>query len=100
MPSSNGLPEPQPDTEMYALSQDERDRITDGEPYCFRCGRPASSFPEYEDFENQEEEVPGSRAAYVRREEGTYNSATNRFACDECYIAIGMPAGPGGWVAP
>ena len=37
---------------------------------------------------------------YVRREEGTYNRATGHFACDECYIALGQPASPAGWVAP
>lgn len=78
-----------------ALTREERDRIADGEPYCFRCGRPASSFEEYDyDF------AGGDRADYVRDEEGTYNPETNRFACDACYIAIGMPAGPDGWRAP
>lgn len=89
---------------MYALSQDERGRIADGEPYCFKCGRPASSFSEYsnEDLTDAQGVVYSLAAAYVRREEGTYNPATNRFACDACYIAIGMPADneAGGWKAP
>lgn len=92
------------------LTGAEMDRIADGEPYCFRCGKPASSFPEYRGraaddgpFESEAEEH-ASTVAYVLREEGTYNPATNRFACDACYIAIGMPVGePGdayGWKAP
>ena len=82
-----------------ALTAGERDRLADGEPYCFRCGKPASSFGEY--FGQCDDEfTPIPAADYVRQEEGTYNAATNRFACDGCYIAIGMPAGPDGWRAP
>jgi hypothetical protein len=88
---------------MPELTAEETDRIADGEPYCFRCGKPASSFSEYRDMVH--EAFPEVSAAdYVRDEEGTYNPETNRFACDECYIAIGMPVGePGndyGWKAP
>lgn len=75
---------------------EEQQRIADGEPYCFRCGKPASSFSEY--ASNLEE--CQSVADYVREDEGTYNPETNRFACDGCYIAIGMPAGLNGWQAP
>lgn len=86
------------------LTPEERDRIADGEPYCFRCGKPASSFTAYSDEWIDSETSFTSCADYVRQEEGTYNPATNRFACDECYIAIGMPVGePGnayGWRAP
>lgn len=83
-----------------ALTRDEEDRLADGEPYCFRCGKPASSFSEYGDFIGTKGSIAGDRAAYVRNEEGTYNPDTNRFACDECYIAIGTPSGPNGWRAP
>lgn len=109
MPSDNGSQEPrQRDLKwrdfIGRLSAAELDRIADGEPYCFRCGKPAGSFEEYDYFEESEREVHGSRADYVKREEGTYNPETNRFACDACYIAIGMPVGgPGsdyGWRAP
>ncbi len=79
-------------------TDDEIDRIADGEPYCFRCGKPASSFPEY--VQGALEECLATSVDYVRHEEGTYNPNTNRFACDACYIAIGMPASPGGWQAP
>lgn len=80
------------------LSPKELDRITDGEPYCFRCGKPASSFSEYEI--GAESEDLANAWQYVLQEEGTYNDDTNRFACDACYIALGMPAAPGGWRAP
>lgn len=83
------------------LTDEERQAIADGEPYCFRCGKPASSFREYrimaaDGFGNED------AATYVREDEGTYNPETNRFACDECYIAIGMPSTNTieGWKAP
>lgn len=91
------VPSPDP---TPALTDDEAERIQDGEPYCFRCGKPASSFPEYRaGADNSLYNDPG---AYVMDEEGTYNPHTNRFACDACYIAIGMPADneAGGWRAP
>lgn len=85
-----------------ALTIEEQERIAEGEPYCYRCGKPASSFEEYK-IGAEDEGLPGP-VPYVIREEGTYNNDTNRFACDACYIAIGMPAGePGdayGWKAP
>lgn len=82
------------------LTVAEQDALADGEPYCFRCGRPASSFTEYGDFTGTPGMIAGDRARYVREQEGTYNPDTNRFACDACYIAIGMPSGPTGWMAP
>jgi hypothetical protein len=80
------------------LTEAEQDRIADGEAYCFRCGKPASSFEEYKSGAEAEGLI--SAWQYVILEEGTYNRDTNRFACDACYIAIGMPAGPDGWEAP
>lgn len=113
MESEGGSPE-QPDEPMHPLeeralrgrgapqfspiSSEERNAIADGEPYCFRCGKPASSFSEYEI--GAESEDLANAWQYVLQEEGTYNDDTNRFACDACYIAIGMPAAPGGWRAP
>lgn len=118
MPSSSGSPEPHrldwyryfdgpiPGGPWPSLTTEEQDRVADGEPYCCRCGKPASSFEAYDahiepegvDYPN----APKSRADAVREEEGTYNPDTNRFACDACYIAIGMPADneAGGWRAP
>jgi hypothetical protein len=91
---------------LPVVTTEEQARIADGEPYCFRCGRPASSFSEY--CERGDEGCRGpvhpEAVEYVKHEEGTYNPKTNRFACDACYIAIGMPVGePGdayGWKAP
>lgn len=37
---------------------------------------------------------------YVRTEEGTYNPANGHFVCTPCYIEIGMPSSPTGWIAP
>ena len=83
------------------LTTEERDRIADGEPYCFRCGKPASSFGAYCDDDGECGGPPYEDAVtYVREDEGTYNEETNRFACDECYIAIGQPSTRRGWVAP
>lgn len=81
---------------LKGTTVEEQDKIADGEPYCFRCGKPASSFPEYR-YQGEESANP---VQYVKTEEGTYNPDTNRFACDECYIAIGTPSAPGGWRAP
>jgi len=114
MPSEPGSPEPRaslrallsargwaPGNDLEGmLTTEEQQAIVAGEPYCYRCGKPASSFAEYDQYIDP---CP-DRAEAVRHEEGTYNPNTNRFACDECYIAIGMPAGePGdayGWKAP
>lgn len=82
------------------LTPEEHDAIADGEPYCFRCGRPASSFPEYDAYLSEGSRAVTTRAEAVRREEGTYNPYSNHFACDGCYIAIGQPSGVGGWKAP
>lgn len=133
MPSDNGLPELSPEQEAAlreltqlghevrtplvewdrffdaenslspATTKEEEDRIADGEPYCFRCGKPASSFPEYrQELCEQGENCKDCAINYVLDEEGTYNPATNRFACDECYIAIGTPSTNTieGWKAP
>ena len=64
---------------------------------CFRCLRHPSQIPTYV----LSGETDGITAAeYVRREEGTLNVETGHFACDDCYIAIGMPTSPRGWTAP
>lgn len=44
---------------------------------------------------------PGqSREDYVKNEEGTYNRSNGHFLCDDCYIKIGCPSSPTGWVCP
>lgn len=67
-----------------------------GSPTCFNCGKTAAEIPGWE----TEAEIEKITVEEYARQDGTYNPATNRFACDECYIAIGMPVAPGGWVAP
>lgn len=81
------------------INNDEMHAIERGEPYCFLCGKPASAFPEYDDLIDPCWDRP-TRAQAVESEEGTYNPDTNRFACDGCYIRIGMPSSPNGWKAP
>jgi hypothetical protein len=66
------------------------------EPYCFNCLKPASEILDIVQWAEIEEMTPAEYA----REDGTYNPSTNRFACTDCYIAIGMPSSPRGWVAP
>lgn len=63
---------------------------------CFRCGvRPADDYG-IRSIAREEEITPDEAAA----EDGTYNPDTRTFACDRCYIAIGMPSSPVGWRAP
>jgi hypothetical protein len=68
----------------------------EAEPSCFRCKRVASEIPGIVETAEVEEMTPQEYA----REDGTYNSVTGHFACDKCYIEIGMPSGPFGWKAP
>lgn len=37
---------------------------------------------------------------WIRQNEGTYNPSNGHFACTDCYIKIGQPSSPQGWVAP
>jgi predicted alternative tryptophan synthase beta-subunit len=37
---------------------------------------------------------------YVACEEGTFNCNNGHFACTTCYVKMGMPSSPRGWVAP
>jgi hypothetical protein len=85
---------------MAGPTAEERDRIADGEPYCFRCGKLVSSFSAYDACISESSVVIITRAEAVRAEEGTRNPHTNRFVCDACYTAIGTPATPEGWRAP
>lgn len=66
-------------------------------PRCFRCGKTPDQVGLYAQL--AEEEGMLNADAYVRREEGTYSRKYNTFACDKCYIEIGMPSSPFGWVA-
>jgi hypothetical protein len=73
-----------------------------GSPICIGCGKKPDEIAEY--VEASKPRNFGGRGCapdeYVRREEGTYNPETNRFACTSCYIDMGMPTAPGrGWFA-
>lgn len=65
------------------------------EPSCPYCGRMASDIPSVAGFAAEEE----ISLAEFARWDGTYNSETNHFACDECYVTMGAPSTPSGWKA-
>ena len=67
------------------------------DPVCFRCGKRPEELPEYVEAAAQ---TSWGVDDYVRIEEGTYNPANSHFACTDCYVAIGMPSNPRGWIAP
>lgn len=74
---------------------------TRGEPRCFRCCKKASELLNSAFLQDYYGEGGHKPEEFVRKEDGTYNSETNTFACDACYIAIGCPTAPGqGWKAP
>ncbi len=66
-------------------------------PNCKRCGKRADQLEEYITAAS---ERGISAAEYVRFEEGTYNSKTGYFTCTPCYVKIGCPTSPEGWVTP
>lgn len=76
-------------------------RATVGSPRCCFCGRTSAEIPGYGD--SYARHVGFTSGNAMARADGTYNVATNRFACDECYLAAGAPVLPerqGGWKAP
>lgn len=79
------------------MTQNTRVETTE-EPSCFYCGRTATDLYGAEASELLEDGY-ASPADYAR-DDGTYNSETNHFCCDSCYIRIGMPSGEQGWKAP
>jgi len=58
---------------------------------CKVCKKQPHAISEYVDLAGMEGYVSAEEA--VRREEGTYNPATDLFYCTSCYIKIGMPLG-------
>lgn len=66
---------------------------------CVRCGLTPDQIPEYVAAAQAETEMgdPMTPNDYVAEEEGTLNQFTGKFACTECYIAMGQPSGPHGW---
>lgn len=69
-------------------------------PRCYRCGRRPEQIDEYVQRAADPEEGFADADAVVTQDDGTYNPRTHRFACTECYIAVGMPTAPRGWRAP
>lgn len=71
-------------------------KVVSSEPTCYACGVTATV--EYADIAAEEMVSP---VTYAKQYEGTYNSRTNHFACNACYIKAGMPTAPSwGWKAP
>lgn len=64
---------------------------------CFVCGKKPEDL---EDYAECAAEAEMTVEDYVTEEEGTYNPETGNFACNDCYIKIGMPSSPHGWMAP
>jgi hypothetical protein len=77
------------------------DAVTDTpmNPHCIGCGKTPAELSDYTDLAAAVGMTPDD---YVRAEEGTFNNANGHFACDTCYIRMGMPVGRNGrrWVAP
>lgn len=69
------------------------------EPICVRCGLNPRHLPEYMDAA-QREGGGVTPELYVIYNEGTYNPTNGHFTCDNCYILLGCPSSPTGWVAP
>jgi hypothetical protein len=66
---------------------------------CIGCNKTPEELTEYVIAAMATRTTPGE---YVLRQEGTLNTANGHFACDRCYIEMGMPSGSGRnrWVAP
>lgn len=66
-------------------------------PVCIGCGKHPEELTEYIEAARVEKVEPHE---YVRFFEGTYNPVNGHFACTGCYVAMGAPSTPRGWVAP
>jgi hypothetical protein len=64
---------------------------------CIGCDQTPDQIDEYVEMAQSMNVTPWE---YVRREEGTLNHANGHFACTRCYLDMGMPSSPSGWVAP
>jgi len=64
---------------------------------CIRCRKTPEQMAEYTE---EARELGVTPREYVRMEEGTYNSSNGHFVCTPCYLAMGAPSSPKGWVAP
>lgn len=90
------------------------------EPVCTYCAQPGILIPEYRERAGSEVNVVGWNddtnepvmadppvevtddmvRDWIWANEGTINSHNGHFACTDCYIRIGQPSSPRGWVAP
>lgn len=57
---------------------------------CKICKKTPDKISEYRSRAKEENLSPDD---YVVQEEGTYNPATGKFYCTDCYCKIGMPLG-------
>jgi hypothetical protein len=62
---------------------------------CIGCGKTPDEIDEYIEGADGCDLTP---VEYAEQFEGTFNPENGHFACTECYINMGMPAG--GWIAP
>ena len=67
-------------------------------PRCTGCQKSPREIPEY--VEMARLEGYSTPEEFVRDQEGTFNAVNGHFLCTDCYIAVGMPSSPQGWVAP
>ena len=65
---------------------------------CQGCGRKPEEINEYS--ADMTGECGMTPTEYVQAEEGTYNRHTGHFTCTDCYIKMGMPTSPTGWITP
>ena len=63
---------------------------------CIGCGKTPSEIEEY--VYNPEDDPDATH--FVVENEGTYNASNGHFTCTDCYIRLGMPSSPHGWIAP
>jgi hypothetical protein len=66
-------------------------------PVCIGCGKTPDQIEEYIEMAEEQEKTANE---IVLLEEGTYNRKNGHFVCTLCYIDMGMPSSPTGWIAP
>jgi len=64
---------------------------------CIGCGKTPDELSEYVDVARSVCLTPDE---YVLENEGTLNTGNGHFLCTDCYIEMGMPSSPMGWIAP
>lgn len=66
-------------------------------PICIGCHKNPDQIEEYIEMAAEQERTANE---IVFLEEGTYNKKNGHFVCTDCYIEMGMPSSPTGWIAP